>query len=602
MADFSPLDRDLAASNSPPLVDARLTERLSEDPPEHATIRLPYRFAPVTPGLLDSPPAQGARISPDAKLFQEPDSPFVPPARPSSTPYPFVDTRETACSSTSDFSLALGSQNVSIPPAVDDPRDRSRPATHFTRVPVEVHEVILDHLFGVCAPISLRAGLWSPSSARGLGRAPRSSRRRETTQLALINSTWRVLVQKRLYRHIKLKGTLSSIDQAISHFAGPGQRLANYVKHIEIWFPVFQPRYPQQAISPSPVLPVFRSDGGLPFAIYTLPGDNCTLQDVFQFVSLALPCTKILTLEGGERRKAPKVVHSHHHNRHGLDYGPILPIVSSVTTLVTKGQWNLMRDNHDFVSILGALPNIEEWRGAYSKPKSKSYITISQFLPYIPAGIKHLSLCLENDYRREAVVPAFFAKASRQAHICTVLAKIVPSLERFSYTGRVCHQFFQVASQSAFASSSRLRSIDLTLKNCCRHSNIFSDSGSGIQDKGFIAAFERLVISAVKSLAHFHRVEYMRIRFVDLDSAVPGLNPYFLFQHGECSGVWSDKIINEMAKARPGSKFPELSESFGNISYTKEGRLIVPPELSRTRMTSIKIANYEIFENRVIAV
>ncbi|KAJ3476141.1 hypothetical protein NLG97_g9218 [Lecanicillium saksenae] len=599
MADIYVLDRDPTEDSILPLVDTRQKECPPASPPDHITTSLPYRFAPVATSILDSSPTQGARGSPDAKLFQESDSAFVPPVRPSSTPYPFADTRETPCSNTSDFALGIASNHVSMSPTADEFRDQSRPVTHFTNAPIEVHEAILDQLFGTCAPVSPRSGLWSPNAARGLGTALRYSRRREMTELALVDSTWRILVQQRLYRHIKLKGTVSSIDQAIVHFAD-SERLASYVKHIEIWFPVFQPRYGPLALTNTSMLPMLRSDG-LSTATYILPGNNCTLEDVFRFVSLVLPHTKILTLEGGERRKAPKVVHFHN-NRYGFDCGPTLPVVPSITTLVTKGQWNLMREHHDFVSILGALPNIEEWQGAYSKPKSKSYITISQFMPYIPANIKHLSLCLENDYRREAVVPAFYAKAAQQTHICTVLGKIMPRLEQFSYTGRVCHHFFEVASQSAIAPSSRLRSIDVTLKNCCRQTNIFHDSGSGIQDTGFIEAFEKLVISGIRSLGQFQRVEYLRIRFVDLDSILPALNPYFLFQRGECSGVWSDRIINEMARARPGTKFPDLSETFGNISYTKEGRIVITPEYPRTRIASLKLANYQIFSNRAVVV
>lgn len=515
MADRYALDRDPTKSDILPLVDSRQTECLSRSPPDHFTTRLPYRLAPVTTSILDSPPTQGPRESPDAKLFQEPTSPLVPPARPSSTPYPFADTKETTCSNTLDFTLGIASSNPPLSPAADDSRDQRRPVTYFDSTPIEVHEAILDQLFGVCTPVSRGSGLWSPNAARGLGTALRSSRRREMTQLALVNPTWRILVQQRLYRHIKLKGTICSINQAIAHFADR-EHLAEYVKHIEIWFPVFQPRHGPLARSNTSMLPTLRIEG-LSTATYTLPGDNCTLEDVFRFVSQVLPHAKILTLEGGERRKAPKVVHFHN-NRYGLDGGPTLPIVHSITTLITKGQWNLMRDHSDFVSILGALPNIEEWQGAYSKPKSKSYITVSQFMPYIPANIKHLSLCLENDYRREAVVPAFYAKAAQQTHICAVLGKIMPRLEQFSYTGRVCHHFFEVASQSAIAPSSRLRSIDVTLKNCCRQSNIFHDSGSGIQDMGFIEAFEKLVISGIRSLGQFQRVEYLRIRFVDLGS------------------------------------------------------------------------------------
>ncbi|OAA34651.1 hypothetical protein BBO_09097 [Beauveria brongniartii RCEF 3172] len=594
MDDLCTLDRDALAIELTVAADYKILPAI---PSDHLIPRLPYRFAPVTSSISVSPSSQSARASPDAKSSLEPDSPVVPPARPSSTPYPFTDTKEAADSSTLDFALALALDHITTSPAADESCKRRRPAAHFTRLPIEIHEAILDHLLGVSPKICPRSGLWSPNAAGILGSSLRSSRRREMTRLALISPTWRTLVQQRLYRHLKLKGTVGSINQAIVHFAGPGQHLADHVRHIEIWFPVFQPRHGPLALSDTSLLPVILTDS-LSAASYALAGNNCTLEDVFRFVSFVLPRTRVLTLEGGERRKAPQVVHFNN-NRRCLHSEPTLPLIPSVTTLVTKGQWNLMRDHSDFVSILGALPNIEEWQGAYSKPKSKSYITVSGFMPFIPASIKHLSLCLENDYRREAVVPAFYAKASHQTHICTVLGNIMPRLEQFSYTGRICHHFFQVASQSAVAPS-RLRSIDVTLKNCCRHSNIFSDSGSGIQDMGFIEAFEKLVISGIRSLAQFQRVEYLRIRFVDLDSIIPALNPYFLFQRGECSGVWSRDICNEMATARPTAKFRDLSETFGNISYGKDGRIVISPEYPRTRITSLKLANYQIFSTRAV--
>lgn len=437
------------------------------------------------------------------------------------------------------------------------------------------------------------------------------------TDLALVSRLWRIIVQKRLYRHIKLKGTISSIDQAIVHFTDL-ERLASYVKHIEIWFPVFQPRYGPLALSNTLVLPTI-TPNGITSTTYILPSDNCTLADVFRFISVVLPGAKILTLEGGERRKAPKVAHFH-------DSDPIthrhLAEIPSVQTLLTKGQWNLMRDNLDFTNIFSALPNLVEWRGAYSKPKSKSYITISQFLPFLPPNIRNVSIALENDYRREPVVPPFYLKAALQTHICAVLGRLAPTLEQFTYTGRVCHRFFETAAASCSHMSTKLKSIDITVKNCCRTPGALHETASGIQEMAFIEAFEWLVISAVRSLRRFEQLEYLRIRFVDIgkcfvvdeqcvlpgsrlptnsDSIAPQLNPYFLLQNGQCSGVWSETILAEMAAVRPEVVFPDLCEDFGSISYAKEGRLIVTPEYPRTGFTSLKIANYAAFSSTRMA-
>lgn len=326
------------------------------------------------------------------------------------------------------------------------------------------------------------------------------------TSLARVNRVWRILVQQRLYRHIKVKGSTASVENAIAHFAFH-QRLASYVKHVEIWFPVFRTFSTQtlQSVNSMHMSSTFQ----------LVPDNNCSLEDVFQLLALVLPDVKVLTLEGGERRCAPQVAHFNQSNLAAA--GPrALPRLFSVKTLITKGQWNLIRRSKDFSVILTALPCLDEWQASYSKPKAKSYINMAEYLPQLPPHIKHLSICLENDYRKEAVLPAFYARVVERTHMCLVLANVMPSLEQFSYTGRVCHGFFETAMRNPQATESKLRSIDVTVKNCCCRQTYPFDFGSGIQEMAFIAAFEKLVVSGIKALKHFKQVEYLRIRFVDL--------------------------------------------------------------------------------------
>lgn len=61
---------------------------------------------------------------------------------------------------------------------------------------------------------------------------------------------------------------------------------------------------------------------------------------------------------------------------------------------------------------------------------------------------------------------------------------------------------------------------------------------------------------------------------------------------GACSGVWSERILAEMGRVRPGVHFPELSESFGNIVYNKDGRMVITPDPPRTKIASLKLSNY----------
>ncbi|TWU76194.1 hypothetical protein ED733_003369 [Metarhizium rileyi] len=541
--------------------------------------------SPVSPGQ-SSPPRDQAK-----------NSSFVPPARPSSTPFPLPDNRNTrvCCLDDSHYGPDFGMFNDLSSSANQDAMTDACRTTSFDELPTEVHEAIVDHLFGYCISPTSSSAMRISSLTKCWSSALRHSRRRELADLALVNPVWRILVQQRLYRHVKLKAAIESIDNAMMHLLDK-PHLSRHIKHVEVWFPVFQPTFGPLALSNTLALPTVTSDG-LTNATYTLPANNCTLDEVFRFISLALPCVQVLSLEGGERRKAPKVVYFR--RKEDALSGRALEPVPTVGTLVTRGQWNLIRASGDFHTILNALPNLREWQASYSKPKSKSYITVSDFVPSLPMRITNLSLCLENDYRREAVMPAFYAKVVKKTHICSRMAEVTTRLEHFSYTGRICHRFFDLASRLANPITTRLRSIDLTVKNCCRHSNSYHESGSGIQELGFIEAFERLVVSAVKSLERFKEVEYLRIRFVDLDSILPPLNPYFLVANGECSGVWSDAIVAELSRVRPGVNFTELCENFGNISYSKDGRMVIMPDYPRTRISSLKLSNYQSLATRI---
>ncbi|KJZ78132.1 hypothetical protein HIM_02170 [Hirsutella minnesotensis 3608] len=552
------------------------------------------------PAMLNtaSGPVSPGQTSPQ----QAKSSLFVPPARPSSTPFPHPEHRnsQVCCLNGFDVNPQPGLSDASLALSFDGSRQAPSQAIRFEELPMEVHEAIVDHLFGFCISPTSSSAMRISSLTKSWSSALRHSRRRELANLALVNRRWTFLIQQRLYRHIKLKATVESIEDAVMHLACR-QHLARHVKHIEVWFPVFQPMYGPLATSNSLALPTVTTSG-LTNATYVLPENNCTLDEVFRFVSLVLPEVQVLTLEGGERRKAPKVVHSNDRAQFPTCATPLLSPIESVRTLVTRGQWNLMRDHCDFSHVLHAMPNLEEWQGSYSKPKSKSYISLSEYLPFLPMHVTRLGMCMENDYRREAITPSFYYKVATKTHICARLGQVLPRLEHFSFTGRVCHKLFDLASRMSDPLNSRLRSIDLTVKNCCPSldSNTnYPGSGSGIHEMGFIESFEKLVISAIRFLEKHKGLQYLRIRFVDLDSLLPPLNPYFLLKQQKCTGVWSDAIVTEMARVRPEVSFAELSDSFGNIVYSKEGRMVVSPENPKARISSLKLSNYQALANRM---
>lgn len=84
-----------------------------------------------------------------------------------------------------------------------------------------------------------------------------------------------------------------------------------------------------------------------------------------------------------------------------------------------------------------------------------------------------------------------------------------------------------------------------------------------------------------------------------IDSVLPPLNPFFLLRQGKCSGVWSEQIIDEMVRVRPDVVFPELSDSFGNVGFNKEGRMTITPEHPRRQITSLKLSNYRSLMPRI---
>jgi len=480
---------------------------------------------PVSPGT-SSPPLDQARRQD-----------FTPPTRPSSTPFPQLGPRSTDldCSSCPYGPITYGtsgSPELEAIPASEPPAAEAAVPVRYSiaNLPAEIHECILDHLFG------FRVSATSRSSITRWGTALRHPRRRELSELALVSRAWRDLIQERLFRHIKLKASIASLEQATVFFE-EHPHLRDYVKHVELWFPVFHARFGPLHLSNVNSLPHVTPEG-LTAAHYCLPVDNCSLEEAFQFVKDVLPGACILTLEGGERKKAPKV-------RYWVrdpatpDVPPrVMPQIPGIRTLICRGQWNLIRSVEDFQTIMSALPNLLEWHGSYSKPKSKSYLTMAEVLPHVrrlDPGLTALTLCIEGDYRREPAIPPFFQKVAHRVHFChrMAVAASSPSLENFVYTGRVCKGFFlellrllgNEDDEKLWKGQSRerkLRSIDLTVKNCCRkRDENLHDTGSGITEMKFIHAFEELVIAGIRVLGRIPSLETLRIRYVDLGLSSP---------------------------------------------------------------------------------
>lgn len=111
------------------------------------------------------------------------DGPINPPA---------VGPGQLVCQSPVDTEMEDARISVETPQAC-------RSQVRFEDLPIEIHEAILDHLFGERA--SAFTSCAPGKSARSWNKSLRHPRRKALSNLALITPVWRALVQDRIYRH-----------------------------------------------------------------------------------------------------------------------------------------------------------------------------------------------------------------------------------------------------------------------------------------------------------------------------------------------------------------------------------------------------------------
>ena len=401
---------------------------------------------------------------------------------------------------------------------------------------------------------------------------------------------------------VKIKGTKKELQESANWFLNC-PHLRFYIKHIEFWVPVWEikparrdtsftiksvpnDQRPQivhrAAQSTWPVTTVSRLDESNNIsAAYRPATANATLDDILNYVKIIFSEACALTIEGGHCKKPRKISFFYDTVDKGSSQSPFkskppkLPTLPNVSTLILKGAWNIIRESFDFYTVSHALPNLREWHCAYDKPKTGGYISMCTVLRHFPRTIVHLNLCLEGLYSKEASSLHKWKKIYPAHHICIDLGHIAPQLESLSYTGRVCASLFQSAQRTVTLGSRdlpRLKSIDIVVKNCCREDSSLWNDGTGINNWDFISRYEKIVTEGVRALELYPYLSYLRIRYIDLDSLNPLLNPYFQFQGNNafdksatstCMGVWNDEILALLRKARPGIEFEDVGEDFG---------------------------------------
>lgn len=276
-----------------------------------------------------------------------------------------------------------------------------------------------------------------------------------------------------------------------------------------------------------------------------------------------------------------------------------LPVLPNIQVFVMRGAWNLIRDWGHWYHLSQALPALREWHCAYAQPRPEAYFTMSQILVRPPASVRHLNLSLDGFYKDKDSHPLYTTRP-RFPPICQLLGEVTPNLESLAFTGRLCASFFDALQQNLSSTSlSPLKSLDIVVRACCRNSEptdpppaVLSDELSGITNLNFIRAFEKMVLGALQSLKGLPGLDYLRVRFVDLDSTCPLLNPYFQLMRNECSGLWSCQILDALRDSRPSAQFIELKDGIYPQYGPNQQLLGAVYPISRPR--SIQVSTYKI--------
>lgn len=440
-----------------------------------------------------------------------------------------------------------------------------------------------------------------------------------------------------------MKGTKADLDRCGDWFL-THDHLQQYVRHVEVWVPVWEIRgarpeipvevevIPREALlqqKPTQFTWVHDSMGrpneSSIAQSYQLASQNATLEEILNCAKALFPMACVLTIEGGHCKKPPRIKHFReykkpppHASKSPVPSGETssidpeilflrlqqtgtarqLPEHKNITTLVLKGAWNIIRTDSDFHLLSFALPNLREWQCNYAKPKSEAYQAMCHIFRYFPMNIVHLNISLEGLHAKG---PTSFEKWRRlypTHHICHDIGRICPQLETLAYTGRVCHCIFQSALKHGSESRNpcRIKSIDLNVRNCCRDASDLFNDGTGINNWNFITCFERLVEHSISALRIYQQLSFLRIRFIDLDSPAPLLNPYFQLHNRKCTGIWNEAILSLLYETRPAAAFEEdLSQDLAMEVRRggSDGREL------KTRPKSIKVASYREYANMV---
>lgn len=470
------------------------------------------------------------------------------------------------------------------------PESQKRP-TNLLDLPEELLNRIFDEILGTLRPVHS-----STTATTSISQRMRHPRRHAVAELALISQDIRVLVQERIYRHIKIKATRDGLLESRGWFeAHP--HLADSVRHIEYWIPIWGDRKTEEGL-PRPTRVTNNrnelADGGNtttngpPSDNFKLCTYSATLEQIFDHLGLLFQQSSILTVEGGHCRNS----HMIKHFKSNL-FNPILAkrlrILPQIKVFAVKGAWNIMRTVEDWQTIQEALPAVVEWHCRYSKPRTEAYQMLNAIMLKLPSTIKRLEISLDSMFTKEEPILGSHRQLLAH-HLCEQLGSIAPRLESLSYTGKICECFWSAALSTLMRDKSLIcvwKKLDVVVKPCSRQrvyhhdpvtgytlvedvNNLSSEVG-GITNLAFIAAFERLVAGAIAVLKHAPSLHSLRLRYVDLDSgACQPLNPYWSLDGGVVTGIWNDRLLDRLTQARPDLHYYSLEDGMMTESAVAE--------------------------------
>ncbi|ETI28911.1 hypothetical protein G647_01363 [Cladophialophora carrionii CBS 160.54] len=489
--------------------------------------------------------------------------------------------------------------------------DTSRPPMSLSDLPLEVQGKVLDFIFGDMHSVYAGSTSLRGKSVSSLMRHPR---RKAVSDLALVSPTWRDLVQERIYRHIKIKGTRAGLKESEEFFCNHSH-LTRLVRHIEFWVPVWGDKASLDDHALNPFLgPGLLLDGSNAFhQLANFPAHerdlipaldplsfsfklcvySATLSEIFAHINCFFPHARVFTLEGGHCKKSnmirqfPQTLFPNPKQR--------LEPLPNIRTFAMRGAWNIMREYTHWATIEKALPNVEEWHCGYAKPRYEADVTINEILSRLPSQLRHVNISLDGMYSKDPTTLGSSFPGSPNPHghqiqhLCESLGQVLPHLESLSFTGKVCECLWTsaISALSSRKEEPRLKHLEIVVKSCCRQrvrerdpdtgepithelGGVIAD-GAGITNLVFIKAFERLVLKTVEALPLFPSLEYVRIRFIDLDSPCTLLNPYWLLEKTRVYGIWNEEIVERLGELKPEVGYVELGDGIecAGASYHK---------------------------------